>query len=113
MMSAITDPAPDVRQPACYGIGVFAEFGGEQYTAACTSCLEKLFAVINHVDSRKEENAVATENAVSAIGKICHFMGERFDVAPILSAWLTVLPIVIDDQEAPHTYGYLLELLER
>jgi hypothetical protein len=29
-----------------------------------------------------------------------------------LSAWVTTLPIVNDDQEAPLTYTYLLDLLE-
>ena len=56
---------------------------------------------------------MATENAVSAIGKICHFMGDKFEVNPFIRAWFDALPIVLDEQEAPHTYGYLLELLER
>ncbi|KAJ3084297.1 hypothetical protein HK102_000705 [Quaeritorhiza haematococci] len=112
-VAGLHDENVDVRQPAAYGIGVCAQFGGEHYAQVCTGTLNSLFAMINAPNSRDEENVMATENAISAIGKICHFFGAHFDVDSVLPAWVAALPIVNDDQEAPHTYSYLLELLQR
>jgi hypothetical protein len=42
--------------------------------------MQKLVAVIQHADSRSGDNEAATDNAVSALGKICLGLnaGERF-----------------------------------
>ncbi|KAI8992324.1 armadillo-type protein [Pilobolus umbonatus] len=112
MISSVSDTAFDVRQAAAYGLGVMGQFGGPQYADACAAALEPLFNLINAPGSREEDIVFVTENAISAIAKICKFNSSKFNVDSVLSAWLATLPIVNDDQEAPIVYTYLLDLLE-
>lgn len=112
MINALQDPAPEVRQAAAYGMGVCGQYGGEQYADACATALEPLFALINAPNAREEGIVFVTENAISAVAKICKFNSSKFNTEPVLSAWFASLPILNDDQEAPLVYSYLLELLK-
>ncbi|KAI9089986.1 armadillo-type protein [Phlyctochytrium arcticum] len=113
MVQGLSDSAAEVRQAAAYGAGVAAKYGGVEYAQPCAQALPSLFAMIDAPDARSEENILATENAVAAIGKICHFLGHTgaFDLNDTLVRWVKALPVVEDSDEAPHTYAYLLELL--
>ncbi|CAG8478858.1 3893_t:CDS:10 [Diversispora eburnea] len=112
MLASLMDIASDVRQAAAYGVGVCAQFGGENYADAVAAALTPLFQVINSEGSRKEENIYATENAISAITKILKFNNSKFDINSVLPAWFSSLPILYDEEEASLTYTYLLDLLE-
>ncbi len=70
--------------------------------------------MIHSLNPADEHSLYPRDNAVSAIGKICHYMGDKntFDVTKVLQAWFKVLPITKDEEEAQHTYAYLLELME-
>lgn len=69
--------------------------------------------MINNQASRIEENIMATENAISAIGKLCQFCSQVVDVNQVLPLWIDALPIESDSEEAPHVYSFFMELLER
>ncbi|CAG8482986.1 1549_t:CDS:10, partial [Ambispora gerdemannii] len=112
MIASLLDPASDVRQAAAYGVGVCAQFGGENYAEATAASLSSLFQIINSSDSRSEENVYATENAISAITKILKFNSSKFDVNSVIPSWFAALPILYDEEEAPLTYAYLLDLIE-
>ncbi|KAI8140976.1 armadillo-type protein [Fennellomyces sp. T-0311] len=113
MLSALSDPSPEVRQAAAYGLGVCGQFGGAQYADVCAAALEPLFGIINMANAREDESLVyVTENAIAAVAKICKFNSSKFAPDAVISAWFNTLPIVNDDQEAPFVYSYLLELLE-
>ncbi|KAG0255635.1 hypothetical protein BG011_004999 [Mortierella polycephala] len=113
MLESILDPtAPDVRQAACYGLGLCGQFGGPQYAEVCSAALTPLFQVIHEPGSRAPENLYATENAISAVTKICKFNSSMFDVNTVLPSWVQTLPILQDEDEAPLTYLYLLGLME-
>ena len=68
MGESMTDSSPDVRQSAAYGVGVAAKFGGPSYTQFCIASIPHLFNIINDPSARSEENLMATENAIAAIG---------------------------------------------
>lgn len=106
---------PDLRQAAAYGVGVAAKFGGPSYAAFVVECLPHLFNIINFPESRSEDNLIATENAISAVGKILAVYKESgaFDSASLIGAWINALPILEDSEEAPETYSLLLDLMER
>ena len=55
----------------------------------------------------------ATENAISAVTKICKYIDSGVPLDSILPLWLSWLPIVEDKDEAPHVYSYLCDLIER
>ncbi|KAI9481685.1 MAG: armadillo-type protein [Benjaminiella poitrasii] len=112
MVAGISDKASEVRQASAYGVGIMGQFGGPQYADACAAALEPLFNLINSPNAREDGIVFVTENAISAIAKICKFNSSKFQLEPVLAAWLTTLPIVNDDQEAPIVYTYLLDLLE-
>lgn len=113
MIACLGDTSPDVRQAAAYGVGLAGALGGEQYAGACAQAIPMLFTLINQPDARSEDNLLATENAVSAVGKICHFNSSQFDVNQVLTAWVEALPIVEDEEEMNgHTYVFLCDLID-
>ena len=55
----------------------------------------------------------ATENAISAVTKICKYIETGVPLESILPMWLSWLPVTEDKEEAPHIYSYLCDLIER
>ena len=72
-----------------------------------------LFVMINAADCRNEENIMATENSISALGKIIRSYKDSglFDSNSVISMWIGSLPIIEDCEEAPATYQLLLDLI--
>lgn len=76
--------------------------------------LEPLFQCIARPDAREEEHVYATENACAAIAKIIHFNASSVpNLESVIGSWLDTLPIVHDEEEAPHAYNILMDLAER
>ena len=71
-----------------------------------------LFQVINAEDSRSRENVNATENAISAVAKICKYNRGNIALNEVIPLFLATLPITEDKEEAPHVYGYVCDLIE-
>lgn len=140
MLQSLCDSSPEVRQAAAYGVGVMAQYGGENYRPFCTGnhavqkvfeasaelirgCLCVIFVcteaipllvgVIQAADSRSKENINATENCISAVGKVMRFRSECINVNEILPHWLSWLPLNEDKEEAVHTFDFLCDLIER
>uniref|UniRef100_A0A8C1BEZ7 Karyopherin (importin) beta 3 n=1 Tax=Cyprinus carpio carpio TaxID=630221 RepID=A0A8C1BEZ7_CYPCA len=112
MMQSLCDTSPEVRQAAAYGIGVMAQFGGENYRPAFTEAVPLLVGVIQAPDSRAKENVNATENCISAVAKVMKYRPECVNVNEILPHWLSWLPLNEDKEEAVHTFNYLCDLIE-
>ncbi|KAM9820263.1 importin-5 [Neosynchiropus ocellatus] len=112
MLQSLTDVKPEVRQAAAYGVGVMAQFGGESYRTACMDAVPLLFQTIQAADSRSKENVNATENCISAVGKVLRFRPECANVDAILPHWLSWLPLNEDKEEAVHTFDFLCDLIE-
>ncbi|KAK9729082.1 importin subunit beta-3 [Basidiobolus ranarum] len=112
MVQSLLDSTPDVRQAAAYGIGMCAQFGGPDYADACFAAINPLFQLINAPNARDAENIYVAENAISAVAKVCKYNSSKFDVNTVLPAWFASLPIENDEEEAPHVYIYLLDLLD-
>ena len=64
------------------------------------------------VGRRGEEAALATENAVAALGRVLDRHGDAVDGAMVASAWLSALPLVEDRVEARATHAQLVRLVE-
>ncbi|XP_069496567.1 importin-5 [Ambystoma mexicanum] len=112
MLQSICDSSPEVRQASAYGIGVMAQFGGDNYRPFCTEALPQMVGVIQAPDSKTKENVNATENCISAVGKIMKFRPECVNVDEVLPHWLSWLPLQEDKEEAVHTFNYLCDLIE-
>ncbi|NWR59070.1 IPO5 protein, partial [Bucorvus abyssinicus] len=112
MLQSICDNSPEVRQAAAYGVGVMAQFGGDSYRPFCTEALPLLVRVIQSPDAKTKENVNATENCISAVGKIMKFKPGCVNVEEVLPHWLSWLPLHEDKEEAVHTFNYLCDLIE-
>lgn len=109
----VTDKSAEVRQAAAYGWGVLAQFGGDQFAGECGKALPLLMEVINDPESRTVKNLNSTENAISAVTKILKYNNSQIKVSDdMVLMWLNWLPVLEDDDEAPHVYGYLCDLIE-
>uniref|UniRef100_A0A7M4FL78 Importin 5 n=1 Tax=Crocodylus porosus TaxID=8502 RepID=A0A7M4FL78_CROPO len=112
MLQSVCDNSPEVRQAAAYGVGVMAQFGGDSYRPFCTEALPLLVRVIQSPDAKTKENVNATENCISAVGKIMKFKPDCVNVEEVLPHWLSWLPLHEDKEEAVHTFNYLCDLIE-
>ncbi len=83
---------------------------------SCSSpaeCLSFLTMAIQMESAREDIQAInATENAISAVTKICKHI-DSVPLEEVLPIWLSWLPVVEDKEEAPHVYDYLCDLIER
>ncbi|CAL1533984.1 unnamed protein product [Lymnaea stagnalis] len=113
MLQAITDKVPEIRQAAAYGIGVIGQFGGEVYADVCAESIPRLVSVIEHPESKEVENSPATDNAISAVVKICQFNGSKVNIEELLARLVSWLPILSDEEEAAHVYTYFCDLLDK
>lgn len=112
MLQYVTDKSAEVRQAAAYGCGVLGQFGGEIFAQACAEALPRLVEVISASDAKTPENLNPTENAISAVTKILKYNNKAINVDEMLPHWLLWLPVIEDEDEAPHVYGYLCDLIE-
>ncbi|TKC53354.1 hypothetical protein EI555_005669 [Monodon monoceros] len=112
MLQYTCDSSPEVRQAAAYGLGVMAQYGGDNYRPFCTEALPLLVRVIQSADSKTKENINATENCISAVGKIMKFKPDCVNVEEVLPHWLSWLPLHEDKEEAVQTFNYLCDLIE-
>jgi hypothetical protein len=114
MVRCLSHESPALRQAASYGIGLCAQYGASLYGPKIRALLPTLFALVQAPESRSEDNKFASENAISAIGKICQFAssGMESEIEDCLSAWIGLLPISGDEEEAPFVYLYVLRLLQ-
>ena len=77
-----------------------------------TECIPRLVSVIEHPESKQPENINATENAISAVVKICKYNGSKVNVDDIIPRLMHWLPVTEDVDEAVHIYNYICDLLE-
>lgn len=62
---------------------------------------------------RSDDSANATDNAVSALGKVIEHRQDCLDGTPLVATWLSHLPIRHDLTEAHAAHAQLLRLLEK
>lgn len=73
-----------------------------------------LSLVISDSESRCDlPTTNATENAISAVTKICIHLENQVPLESILPVWFSWLPVYEDKEEAPHVYSYLCEQIEK
>jgi hypothetical protein len=67
--------------------------------------------MIGHPDSKAPSVVTVTDNAMSAVARICRALATKVDLSSILPIWIGGLPVTHDEAEAPIVYTWLLELL--
>ena len=109
----------EVRNSACYGLGVFSQYTSTNYSKYYKSILTNLVNAINiPIDKqlpKNEQNDLkfARDNAVSALGKILKYhqneLGPDYD--NFLDIWINAMPITQDDKEGKFNNEFLLDIL--
>jgi len=112
LLNGLLDQASEIRQAAAYGVGICGKFGGPNYAGFCAEALPRLIQVAAAPESKDDDNINATENAVSAIAKLIEFNSSKFDANQALGTWLSLLPIIVDVEEAAQSYTFLCQLIE-
>lgn len=113
LVTALSDEYPEVRQAAAFGLGVMGQSGHSGYAEACAGALPHLANMIANPEARAtEESLCATENAISAVGKILKYNNSMIDVNTVLPTFISWLPVWEDHDETPFIYEYLAELIE-
>lgn len=117
--SAIEHHQPEVRQAAAYGFGLMAMSGGSEYAPFLSEVslvmLRYMTDDATKMACRDVDTNLSTENVISALTKICKYQPACVpggDLNQFLALWLSWLPVYEDDEETPHVYGYLCDLLE-
>lgn len=68
--------------------------------------------VISADGSREPENVNPTENAISSVTKILKYNSSAIpNLDEVIRVWFGWLPVVEDQDEAPHVYGYFCDLI--
>eukprot|EP00735_Rhodelphis_limneticus_P008844 TRINITY_DN2321_c0_g1::TRINITY_DN2321_c0_g1_i1::g.20738::m.20738 TRINITY_DN2321_c0_g1::TRINITY_DN2321_c0_g1_i1::g.20738 ORF type:complete len:1078 (+),score=394.95,sp/Q8BKC5/IPO5_MOUSE/35.22/0.0,HEAT/PF02985.17/3.9e+03,HEAT/PF02985.17/7.7,HEAT/PF02985.17/2.6e+03,HEAT/PF02985.17/4.8e+03,HEAT/PF02985.17/0.24,HEAT/PF02985.17/6e-06,HEAT/PF02985.17/0.067,HEAT/PF02985.17/3.5e+02,HEAT/PF02985.17/1.7,HEAT/PF02985.17/0.053,HEAT/PF02985.17/6e+02,HEAT_2/PF13646.1/1.2e+02,HEAT_2/PF13646.1/14,HEAT_2/PF13646. len=113
LLEYIVDVDPDLRQASVYGVGVLAQHGGEAFAMVAQDALMKINALVSHPEARKDANGAATDNAISALGKICEYQDGRVDSASLWPTFLNYLPLRHDVAEARMVHNQLVALVEK
>jgi hypothetical protein len=102
----------DLRQCSVYGLGVLAAKAPELFKPIAAETLKRVLAIVTHPAAREDENEMATDNAVSTLGKILEHHADVVDGASVSAAWLGALPLTADHVEAQGQHALLVRLLE-
>ncbi|KAK9821719.1 hypothetical protein WJX81_003315 [Elliptochloris bilobata] len=112
LLEGCRDRNANVRQCSVYGLGVLAEHRPEHFRPIAGEAVARMLEMLTAPGSRGDEAALATENAVAALGRVLERHGDAVDGAAVGSAWLAALPLVEDRVEARVTHAQLVRLVE-
>lgn len=93
----------NMEQTCVYTMGVLAKRATKaQFQQFLPTCLQMTINILNHTESYNEERAECTDNAVSALGKICLFQLEmdNQESLAVMDKFLSLMPIHHDPVEA-------------
>lgn len=101
----------DVKQTLSYGFGVFAtHLTPAAYQAVLPQVFGALQSMIAHAEAFSEDNVVATESALGALGKMVYFQrDEQVINDQVVSLFLSKLPLTNEQEEAQKSHKLLLE----
>lgn len=105
-----------LRQAAVYGLGVLAVTATDKVGDSVGNIVVHLQGTLSRADAQTEDAAQATDNAVSALGKIilkhASWPAGQVDLAALIPAWQGMLPLRADKTESKVATGQLCSLLE-
>jgi hypothetical protein len=109
----------EVRNAACYGLGVFSQFTKHDFSNYGKDILTALTNVIklpidkSLTKTDRENYKFAKDNAVSALGKIIKHHGQEFptELDNLIDFWVNSLPVTQDKEEGKICNKFLLEIL--
>ncbi|GLI67663.1 hypothetical protein VaNZ11_011915 [Volvox africanus] len=106
----------DLRQCAVYGLGVMAAKAPvEAFRPHAATVAELMASIIRHPDAKNEDNDMATDNAVAALGRVLAHHAEALGPdggAAAATLWVQSLPLKADAVEATAMHEQLVQMCE-
>ena len=115
LLKNLTGADEDLRQCAGYGLGVCAEKLGAAFQPYCADTLGGLSQCLQDPQARSKDWAAATDNVVSALGKVMEHQAASLDAATgpqVGAGWLSFLPLTHDKDEGKHVHEQLCRFVE-
>jgi hypothetical protein len=109
----LLQPDAELRQVAAYGIGAIAMQHPDLIARISGALVQELDRVVSDEAAQDEENIFATENAISAIGKIALRGKLARDTDPTWVSFVKCLPLREDPVEARFTNAMLVSEVQR
>lgn len=114
LVAGMQDDVPANRQAAAYGVGVAAHRGGDAWSDFAAASLPTLFQMTQRPNARADDDVFATENACASIAMVLHYNAAKVqNWQDVAAAWVETLPVVNDEEAAPHAYAFLAQLIEQ
>lgn len=107
LTSADMSLPPNIRTAAAYGLGVCAAKLGPAAAPYSSQIMSTLLGLLRHPEARVGDNEDATDNVVSALGKVCLHQSVE-GASAVLPEWLSYLPLKSDLEEAAQVHEQLV-----
>lgn len=105
----------EIRNGACYGLGLFAEKTTQNFNLYVNDVLSAISRGMNFPGDvpkgERDDMKFAKDNAVSALGKVIQYHGKEIDLNKWVAVWLEGLPIVKDKEEGKKMNKLLMDIL--
>ena len=97
-----TEKSCQLRQAACYGLGIYCQNTPTNVPTLIEGWLNTLVesSKIAKGTEKQKTYGHCRDNAIASIGKIIKTHGESFNCAPYIAYWFTFLPLRFDKAEA-------------
>eukprot|EP00347_Sterkiella_histriomuscorum_P001538 403371652 len=102
----------DVKQTLTYGMGVFSIYipSATYQTTLLPQVFTALNSMISAADAFTEDNVVATESALGALGKVIYFQRDNQVInEQVVNTFLSKLPLTNEEEEAQKSHKLFLE----
>ncbi|CAM9098384.1 unnamed protein product, partial [Ectocarpus fasciculatus] len=108
---------PTLRQCSVYGIAVALRVAPECCISVFPRVLQALTKLVSLPDAGSEDNIGITDNAVFGLGSVCTKPEYRAplgdNLAPLVTLWLSKMPLSADEKQAKAAHRELCEAIER
>lgn len=101
----------DVKQTLSYGLGVFSMFiTPNNYKAVLKNTVTLVMSMIKAADAFEEDNVVATETAIGALGKMIYFQRDGQIInEDVVNMFISKLPLKNEEEEATKSHLFFCE----
>lgn len=110
LLTGAADADAGIRQCCVYGLGRAAEHRKFDFEPHVQGAIQVVLAMLNDPAARSDDNAMATENAVGALGKILEFHPNLADPS-LGTVFVQNLPLLEDEEEARIVHPQLVRLV--
>eukprot|EP00753_Platysulcus_tardus_P017129 PLAT6290.3.p1 GENE.PLAT6290.3~~PLAT6290.3.p1 ORF type:complete len:1136 (+),score=616.63 PLAT6290.3:42-3410(+) len=115
LLQMTQDEDLDLRMCSLWGLGMLAEHAGDVYSQLLPEPVEIALRQLADPDAAYDEDIQrCCDNAVTLLAKTAMSHGEHpaVDQNAVLTAWLSALPLRLDEEEARFNHKLLAELVE-